>query len=181
MKEKKEAGNQIIQGSFEDFTKEEPKDDIITEQWKKEEKQKQESLAEKFTKERFEWTDKIKNMAQRLKKVFEIHELLTEVYTERQRAVEYNHYLINLMNRVNISYRKQYAEKYEHYSFQSQKRFPNETTKNNQILSEMSEIVNQKEQLANHAKFMENTTKTIDNLIFGIKYRIEIEQMSRGK
>ena len=85
------------------------------------------------------------------------------------------------MNRVNVVYRKQYSQKYEHYSFQSQKRFPNEATKNNQILSEMAEVVSKKESLANHAKFMEDTTKTIDNLIFGIKYRIEIEQMSRGK
>lgn len=180
MKEKQETAQPIIQGSFDEFVKED-KDDTFVEEWKKEEKKEQESLEERFTRERLEWTKKIQDMSLRLKKVFEIQELLTEVYTERQRAVEYNHYLLSLMTRVNVTYRKQYSQKYEHYSFQSQKRFPNEATKNNQILSEMEEVVSKKESLANHAKFMEGTTRTIDNLIFGIKYRIEIEQMSRGK
>jgi len=180
MSKKQEIHQPIIKGSFEEFV-EEKKEDIFVEQWKNEEKKEQETIEKRFDRERLEWTRKIHDMSQKLKKVFEIQDLLTNIYTERQRAIEYNHYLLTLMTRVNRTYRKQYAQKYEHYSFQTQKRFPNETTKNNQILSEMEEVVLKKESLANHAKFMEDTTKTIDNLIFGIKYRIEIEQMSRGK
>ena len=181
MSEKAGTSQPIIQGSFDDFVKDDSGGNLMEEAWKEEEKKEEESLNNRFSRERDEWTVKIQNMSQRLKKVYEIQELLVDVYTERQRAIEYNHYLISLMNRVNISYRKVYSQKYEFYSFQAQKRFPNEATKNNQILSEMEEIVSKKDSLSNHAKFMEDTTKTIDSLIFGIKYRIEIEQMSRGK
>ncbi len=176
-----ETHPQIIEGSFEDFIQEKPKVNMFVEEWKKEEEKKKETFKERYAKERLEWTQKIRDMSNKLKKIMEIQELLTTIYTERQQALEYHHYLLSLMARINITYRKEYAQKYEHYSFQSQKRFPNETTKNNQILSEMENIISQKEAITNHAKFMEDTTKTIDNLIFGIKYRIEIEQISRGK
>ena len=172
--------NPIIPSSFDDFVKEEKKDGF-TEEWEKEEEKQNETLEERFGRERVEWSAKIGDMSNKLKKVMEMQELLTIVYTERQRCIEYYHYLVSLLNRVNVVYRKQYADKYEHYTFQSQKRFPNETTKNNQILSEMKEIIGKRDALNNHAKFMEGTTKTIDNLIFGVKYRIEIEQISRGK
>lgn len=170
----------IIQGSFDEFIKEEKKDAFIGE-WEKEEKAKQKTIEKKFSEERAEWNNKIQEMSNKLRKVMEIQELMTNIYTERQRALDYYYYLLSLISRINAKYRKEYAKKYEHYSFQSQKRFPNESTKNNQILSEMEDLVTTKETLGNHAKFMEDTVKTIDNLIYGIKYRIEVEQISRGK
>ena len=174
-------GKEIIEGSFDDFLKEDDKKDIITEEWEKEEEKESLTIEQKFAKERLEWSQKIQDMSAQLKKVMALKELMVEIYTERQRSIEYFHYLMSLLNKVNIVYRKQYADKYEHYSFASQKRFPNESTKNNQILSEMKEIIVKKDALSNHAKFMEGTTKTIDSLIYGVKYRIEIEQISRGK
>ena len=179
---KKERDHQpIIEDSFEDFIKEEPKEDFIVAERKKEEIKEQASLDLRFSQERTKWNSRIQEMSSKLKRVGEIQELLVEIYGERQRSLEYYHYLISLMNKINTTYRKQYAKKYDYYSFGSQKRFPNDTVKNNQILSEMEDILNKKEAISNHAKFMEGTTKTIDNLIFGIKYRIEIEQISRGK
>lgn len=155
---------------FEDFFKDKEK--------KEEEKS---PLEERLQKERLEWSNKIEEMSKRMKKVFELNELMTYVYTERQRAVEYYHYLISILSKLNKSYRKQWAQKYDYYSFVSQKRFPNEKTKEIQILSEISDIVRKREAIDNHSKFIENTLKTIDNIIYGIKYRIEIEQMARGR
>ena len=174
-------GKEIIEGSFDDFLKEDKKKDIIIEQWEEEEEKESLTIEQKFAKERLEWSQKIQDMSNQLKQVMALKELMVVIYTERQRSIEYFHYLITLLNRVNITYRKQYADKFEHYSFASQKRFPNETSKNNQILSEMKEVIVNKDALSNHAKFMEGTQKTIDSLIYGIKYRIEIEQISRGK
>lgn len=177
MENKKEG---LLKVSFDEFAKEDKDNDFILES-KKEQKIEHKTLEYTFKEERQSWTKKIQEMSIMIKQIGSMQELLTTVYTERQAAVEYYHYLISLMNRVNVIYRKIYAQKYEHYSFVSQKRFPNENVKNNQILSEMEEVVQKKDALANHAKFMEGTQKTMDNLIFGIKYRIEIEQINRGK
>jgi hypothetical protein len=180
MIEKKDQGTPPIINSFDEFIKEDKKD-IFVEEWEKAQEEKQKTIEQRFDAERLEWTKKINDMSNQLRKVMEIQDLLTNVYTERQRGLEYYHYLITLLTKINASYRKQYAQKYEHYSFSSQKRFPNEATKNNQILSEMEEVLSKKEALANHSEFMKDTVKTIDSLIFGVKYRIEIEQISRGR
>lgn len=153
-------------------------DEFFQDTEKKEEKS---PLEERISKERLEWSNKIEEMSQRMRKVFELNELMTYVYTERQRAVEYYHYLISILSKINRSYRKKWSEKYNYYSFISQKRFPNEKTKELQILSELDDIVRKRDIIDNHSKFIERTIGTIDNIIYGIKYRIEIEQIARGK
>ncbi len=146
-----------------------------------EKEKKEETLAEKFAKERLEWSSKIEGMSKKMKDIYKVSELQTEVYTERQRALEYYHYLISILSRVNRKYRKEYTTKYDFYSFQSQKRFPNERNKELQIQHEVGDILEKREAIDNHAKFINNTIATIDNLIYGIKYKVEIEQISRGK
>lgn len=163
-----------IPNSFEDFMKQDVSIPI-------DEKKEEETLEHRFNRERFEWTNKIKGMSEKMKDIFKVSELMTEIYTERQRAVEYYHFLLGAISKVGKIYRKSFADKYDYYSYKSQKRFPNEKLKENQILSEMSEVVEKREQLEIHAKFINGTIGTIDNLIYGIKYKVEIEQISRGR
>jgi hypothetical protein len=44
----------------------------------------------------------------------------------------------------------------------------------------MSDISQKKEKVENHANFMKNTISTIDNIIYAIPRRIDIEQMIKG-
>ena len=144
-------------------------------------KEKKPSLEQTFTNERLEWTNRIAEMSKKMKKIMEVSDLMTTIYTDRQRSIEYHSYLLTLITKINKIYRAQYSQKYDYYSNKTQQRFPNERSKELTILNEMAEIVSKRELLDNHAKFMEKTTGTLDNLIYGIKYRIEIEQISRGK
>jgi len=165
---------EVIPTSFDDFLnpKVEPTQEEISEK---------QTLENRFAAERLQWSGKIKAMSAQLKTVVQVGELMTEIYTERQRGLEYYHYLISLLIKINKNYRKQYAEKHEFYTYKAQQRFTNETSKNTQIQSELGELLEKREALDNHAKFMDGTIKTIDNIIFGLKSRIEIEQISRGK
>ena len=147
----------------------------------KETKTEKESLNSRFSSERNQWTAKVKNFSENFKSVLKTSESQTTIYTERQIALEYYHYLISLLIKLNLAYRKAYALKYHFYSFESQKRFPNEASKNNQILSEIEDIIEKREALDNHSKFMDQTLRTLDNIIFGIKYRIDFENIARGK
>jgi hypothetical protein len=157
-------------GSFDDFVEKD-----------QQKGPKEDSLEERFSKERLSWSEKIAEMSKKMKDIFKVSELMTEIYTERQRAVEYHHYLISIFSQINRAYRTQWSARYDHYSYKSQKRFPNEKTKELQILSELTEITKKRDAIDNHIKFMNNTISTIDNLIYGIKYKVEIEQISRGK
>ena len=164
----------VIPNSFDDFIQGIPQETV-------EIKTAEDSLITRFANERIQWTDKINNLSVKMKKIPDIVELQTLVYTERQRAVEYYHYLLSFLYRINKSYRKQFAEKYDYYTYRSQKRFPNERNKEIQIMAELRDIIFKKELLENHSKFMDKTISTMDNIIFGIKSRIEVEQIMNGK
>lgn len=142
---------------------------------------KEETLVDKFARERLEWTEKLGNMSLQMKSVLKVSGLMTEVYTERQRCVEYHHYLISILIKVNKEYRRQFSERHDFWSFKSNIRYPNETSKNNKIQVELADILEKRELIDNHAKFIDKTSATIDNLIYAIPKRIEIEQITRGK
>jgi hypothetical protein len=141
---------------------------------------KEESLDEQFQRERIEWSEKIKSMSAQIKKTLDMAELMTTVYTDRQQCLEYYHYLLSILIRLNVKYRKEYAEKYDFWTTKSQIRYPNESTKVNKILSEMSKIHEEREVVENHSKYMLNTISTIDNIIYAIPRRIDLEHLSRG-
>ena len=165
--------SEIIPDNFDEFMRPAPETG--------EEKTEKKSLEERFSGERLSWSAKLQEMSGKLRKALDVAELMTEIYTERQRALEYYHYLISLLIKINKKYKKDYAERHEYYTYKSQQRFTNEPTKNARIQADLEVILEKREMLDNHAKFMDGTIKTIDNLIFGMKTRIDIEQIARGK
>ena len=142
---------------------------------------KEESLDARFARERLEWSAKIEEMNSKMKNVMMVAELMTTLYTERQRAVEYYHYLISLLIPMNRKYNGAYAERYDYYTNKVQVRYPNESLKNNRIQVDLADMIERRAQVDNHSKFIDKTISTMDNLIFAIPRRIEIEQISRGK
>jgi len=142
---------------------------------------KEESLSDKFAKERLEWSQKIQDMSEQMKNVLKVSELMTTVYTERQRCLEYYHYLLSILIKINREYRKQYAERRDFWSFKSQIRYPNEPSLNNKIQTELADLLEKRETIENHSKFILSTCTVIDNIIYAIPKRIEVEQISRGK
>jgi len=141
----------------------------------------EESLKDKFQKEREEWTDKIESMSNKIKQIFDIPTLMTDLYTERQRAVEYHHYLISLAIGISRTYKARYADRQDYYTFKSQIRYTSETAKDNRIKVDLADLVEIRETLDNHVKFMDETLKSLDAIIYAIPRRVEIEQISRGK
>lgn len=138
------------------------------------------TLDAQFERERMKWEGIVREMSLQMKRIASLGELMTTVYTDRQQAVEYYHYLLSVLIQLNAKYRKEYAEKYDFWTTKSQIRYPNETTKVNKILSEMSDISQKKEKVENHANFMKNTLATIDNIIYAIPRRIDVEKMING-
>lgn len=168
-------GDDQIPASFDEFLNPEP----TTESQK--DKTEKETLEDRFARERLNWGGKIKELSQKLRKALDVAELMTEIYTERQLALEYYHYLISLLIKVNKKYNKSYSDKYKFYKYESQERLPSDKLIQIRINTELQDIKERREVFDNHAKFMDGTVKTIDNIIFGMKSRIDVEQIARGK
>lgn len=141
----------------------------------------EETLDERFERERKEWDAKIAELSSKMNKLVELPSLMTSLYTERQRAEEYYHYLYSLIIGMNKRYNAAYAERNDFYMFKSQIRYSSEGAKHNRILVDLADMVEKREIMQNHAKFIEKTIGTLDNIIFAVPRRVEVEQILRGK
>ena len=138
-----------------------------------------EQLITRFKKEREEWTERIKNMSERLKDIYEIAELQVDLYSYRQIAVEYCHTLMVHLSKVNHVFRARKIERWEYYTRNYDLRMDKDP-KELHIYVDIADVNERIELLQNHLDFMRESTKTIDSMTFGIKYRIQLEEYKRG-
>jgi hypothetical protein len=174
-----EAINHPLFSNFDSNKKPEIYEEVIlTPENKNSFDDKDEDIFKRFERERIEWTESIDNLSQQLREIDGLADLQTRVYSERQKAVEYYHYLMSLLANKNREYRKKYKDRFEFYSYSYDLRIKDDL-KASFIANDLSEIFSIKEALENHMKFIDKTIGTVDNIIFGIKHRISIEEYKR--
>lgn len=136
-------------------------------------------LVARFKQERAEWTDRIKDMSDRLRDIYKVADLQTDIYSYRQIAVEYSHTLMVHLTKVNHIFRARKVERWEHYTRNYDLRMDKDP-KELHIYVDIADINERRELLQNHLDYMRETVKTIDTISFGIKHRIQLEEYRRG-
>jgi len=136
-------------------------------------------LIERFKNERKEWTDRIKDMSERLRDIYKVADLQVDIYSYRQVAVEYCHTLQTHLTKVIHTFRARKIERWEHYTRNYDLRMDKDP-KELHIFVDIADINERKELLQNHLEFFRETIKTIDTISFGIKHRIQLEEYRRG-
>jgi hypothetical protein len=114
-----------------------------------------------------------------LRTVSQIGELMVEVYSQRQIAVEYSHTLMSHIIKINKIYREKKHEKYIYYTQNYDVRLDKDAREGH-IGYDLTEIIEKRDMVQNHLEYFRETIKTIDNIIFGIKHRISLEEYRRG-
>jgi len=140
--------------------------------------QREETIAERFNRERREWEDKVKGLSKRIRDINSIAELQVDVYSSRQQLVEYYHYLVSLIGQKNNEIRKQQRERMEFYRTGYDYKLDKEQ-KNLYIRVDLESLFTVRDEMENHMKYISATMSTIDNIIFGIKHRITLEEYRR--
>jgi len=143
------------------------------------EQHKAQTLEEYINMHQTEWSELIDGMNAKLKNFYDIPELQNIVYSKRQDALDYYFGLLTKVSALSKMYKKQYAEKYNQYKTASQIRYTSDAAINAQIASDLNDIIYNSELLSNHAKYMQETIKTIDGIIYAIASRIRIEELVR--
>jgi hypothetical protein len=138
-----------------------------------------EALFARFKAEREEWTARIGDMSERLKDIYKVADLQTDVYSYRQIAVDYTHTLMTHLSKVNQIFRAKKVDRWEHYTRNYDLRMDKEP-KELHILVDIAEVNERKELLQNHLDYFRETIRTIDSLTYGIKHRIQLEDYKRG-
>lgn len=141
-------------------------------------KKDDDSLNIRLYNERIEIKQKILDLSKRIKDISYIHELQVDVYSERQVLLERYHYLATLLAKQNAKLRKLIKKRNEYYSNEYQfSTTPKQ--KDECIKADLSNDYDVKEELENQIKYISGSMSTIDNIIFGIKHRIDIEEYRR--
>lgn len=135
-------------------------------------------FSEKFADERIEWTDKVKSMSIRFKKVEELVDVQVDLYTSRQIAIEYQYRLIGIHTKLKKNILEAWKKAYDdlenadiRYNDKERTRLAEAATSGTKINADI---------VSNHIEFFRETVKTIDSMIFGVKHRIEIENFRAG-
>jgi len=141
--------------------------------------EQQVSYVERFESERNDWTEKVREIAKRFKNVEDLVDVQVDLYSERQRAAEYMHQLMVLQSKLKKNWIAEYKKAYDslildqdyRYSEKEKQRIAEEKTSGSKLKLDI---------LQTHVDFFRETIKTIDNMIFGVKHRLEIEDFRRG-
>lgn len=132
-----------------------------------------------FATERSEWTERVRELSIRMRNIREIGEVQVELYSDRQKILEYAYKLGQILTKLNSKYRSDKRIKMVYYSEEHNVRYgANEKT--SLIDGDLSEIKRKIDLVDNHMSFMNETTKTIDHMLYGIKSRISLEEFMRG-
>lgn len=134
---------------------------------------------ERFEQERNEWTDDVKSISSRFKNIDDMVDVQVDLYSKRQQGVEYMHQLMVLQSRLKKTWIAEYKKAYDslimdqdyRYSEKERQRIAEEKTSTSKLKLDI---------LQSHVDFFRETIKTIDNMIFGVKHRLEIEDFKRG-
>jgi chromosome segregation ATPase len=137
-----------------------------------------ENYLERFERERKEWTSQIKDIAARFKKVEDLVEVQVDLYSQRQVAVDYMQQLNSLQARIKKGWLTEWKKIFDNlsnvdirYSEKERTKLADEKTGTTKLKIDIMQV---------HIEYFKETIKTLDNMIFGVKHRIEIEDFRRG-
>ena len=132
-----------------------------------------------FQFEREEWTEKIRVLSVRMKNIRELADVQVELYSSRQMLLELYSKLGQVMVKLNAKYRKDKADRLRHYSESVQIKYgANEKTP--LIEGDLSELKERMDMVDSQISFFNETMKTVDHMLYGIRHRIMLEDYLRS-
>lgn len=124
-----------------------------------------------------QWASVISEMNSKIKNFADLIDLQNVIFAKRQDALDYYFGILSKVSNLSREYKVKYSQKYNYYKTQAQIRYSSEAAINVQIDSDLKDEKYQIELLDQHTKYMLETIKTIDSLIFAINNRIKIEEL----
>lgn len=140
---------------------------------------KKESVESQFQRERLEYKQFIDEIAGTFKGPIEnMSETQVKIFSKRQLAVEYTYSLIAKHASVKKKYQQAWKKEYDKLG-DSEYRY-GEKEKLKLVESQTAGYSYLLSLIQSHIDYIRETTKTIDNMVFGVKHRIDIEDFKRG-
>ena len=124
-----------------------------------------------------QWSAIIADLNGKMKHFADLVDLQNVIYSRRQDALDYYFGMLSKISSLSRDYKLKYSQKYNYYKTQAQIRYSSEAAINAQIDSDLKDDKYQIELLDQHTKYMLETIKTIDSIIYAINNRIRVEEL----
>lgn len=126
------------------------------------------------------WNGIVHTLNEKMKNFNTLPDLQNVVYCQRQDAVDYYHTVLNKLTKREKEYKQLYAAEYNRLKTNAQIRYSTEAAINAQIEANLADNIYITNLLDNHTRYMLDTIKSIDNIIYGINNRIRVEELMEG-
>jgi hypothetical protein len=136
----------------------------------------QKKLSEMFASKRKAVSEEVQEGISYMNNIKKLADSQVYFLSLRQRLLEENHTLIEHYTRYKKKYREQRGEEWETVSKTSQLRY-NSNEKGTIVEGKTSNIKETLEQIESQVQFYQDTIKTVDAALFGMKTRIDIEKL----
>ena len=136
-------------------------------------------FAKMFERERAEWREKIQVISLHIKNIKTVAEAQVDLFTTRQTLLEYSYKLAQMVSKLSTKERQMRGKKLKEYTEGKDIRYgANEKTA--LIEGDLAELTEKIELVESHRKYIDQTTQTVDHMLYGIKSRIALEDYLRG-
>jgi len=142
--------------------------------------EEKEGIIQRFDRERKEWEEKIGKMSSKMKDIGILSDVLTDLLSQRQVALDKTHTLMAILTNINAQLRKKKKERFLYYS-QSYDLVLQKDQKNMFIDVDLEKMIKTQETFSTHLSYMRGTVDTIDKMLYGVKWRITLEEYKRGQ
>lgn len=136
---------------------------------------------EKLSSIQEKWVETIHQMNDEMKTLPKLNELLNKIYATRQDCVEYQSSILSIYANLQRTYNKSKAAMYTKLKVgEGGIRYTNDSAIYNQIDAALVDQKKMIDTMSNHIEYIRETLKTIDNMIFGVKQKIEVYKLING-
>lgn len=142
----------------------------------------QETVVEFYSRNRAYWFFTVKCLGKYIIDMETLTDLQSVIYGKRQEAVDAYHNLVSMISTMSEDYKKKVASSYEKIKTQ---KIPNTTvylfSTDTAIRQQLDGMYSHEKYLIdiadNHAKYLEDTIRSIDDIIYAIPNRIRLEEI----
>tara|TARA_B100000963_G_scaffold334854_1_gene328463 strand:- start:32578 stop:33015 length:438 start_codon:yes stop_codon:yes gene_type:complete len=138
-------------------------------------KSPKENISDKFRKERDNYSLEIRRNIEKLSNIKDFKEVQVFFLSIRQRLLEDNHTLIDTLSKLKKSYRQKRGKEWESVSNQNMRYQGHE--KKVIVDGKTTDMQETVEIIENQISFMDGSIKTVDNVLFGLKTRLDLEKL----
>ena len=132
-----------------------------------------------FFEEQQTWTQRISELSIRMRNIREVAEVQIDLFSDRQRILERCHKFGQTLAKLNAEYRKKKKDQLIQWTTKNDRLY-GANEKNVLIDGDLSDLKYMIELVDEHISKLNETSKTIDHMLYGIRERLKLEDYLRN-